>query len=201
MRGDINFIRIGLLARLSASTDSVKTKMDKPVFNPLIISSQNNKSEFIASIRCWAEKCSALTFFLSDHLGSVAAVLDAAGALLQQQRYYPFGEVRDLPNDGLAKISATDFGYTGQRALDAQGNSFPGLHRRQSSAGSLENPPTCTCSVPSGPSVPAVLAHAGRGGTLDCTGRSPVQAGAGRTPDRTGCRHALLSLWRGAGPT
>ncbi len=50
---------------------------------------------------------------------------------------YPFGEVRDLPNDGLAKISATDFGYTGQRALDAQGNSFPGLHRRQSSAGSL----------------------------------------------------------------
>ncbi len=31
-------------------------------------------------------------------------------------RYYPFGEVRDLPNDGLAKISATDFGYTGQRA-------------------------------------------------------------------------------------
>ena len=37
---------------------------------------------------------------------------------------YPFGEVRDLPNDKQPKISATDFGYTGQRALDAQGNSF-----------------------------------------------------------------------------
>ena len=67
---------------------------------------------------------SSLTSFLTDHLTSVTAVLDASGALLQQQRYYPFGEVRDLPNDGLAKISATDFGYTGQRALDAQGNSF-----------------------------------------------------------------------------
>ena len=54
----------------------------------------------------------------------MSAVLDAAGALLQQQRYFPFGEVRDLPNDNQPKISATDFGYTGQRALDAQGNSF-----------------------------------------------------------------------------
>ena len=67
---------------------------------------------------------SGLKYFLTDHLGSVTAVLDAAGALLQQQRYYPFGEVRDLPNDNKPKISATDFGYTGQRALDAQGNSF-----------------------------------------------------------------------------
>jgi hypothetical protein len=32
--------------------------------------------------------------------------------------------MRDLPNDGLSKISATDFGYSGQQALDAQGNSF-----------------------------------------------------------------------------
>ena len=59
-----------------------------------------------------------------SNVGSVPAVLDASGALLQQQRYYPFGEVRDLPNDGLAEVGATDFGYTGQRALDAQGNSF-----------------------------------------------------------------------------
>jgi hypothetical protein len=32
--------------------------------------------------------------------------------------------VRDLQIDALAKISATDFGYTGQRALDAHGNSL-----------------------------------------------------------------------------
>ena len=56
--------------------------------------------------------------------GCRASRAECQRALLQQQRYYPFGEVRDLPNDGLAKISATDFGYTGQRALDAQGNSF-----------------------------------------------------------------------------
>ncbi len=63
-----------------------------------------------------------LTYFLTDHLGSVTAVLDAAGALLQPAKgYYPYGEVQDLPNDNKPKISATDFGYTGQRALDAQG--------------------------------------------------------------------------------
>ena len=34
------------------------------------------------------------TCFLTDHLGSVVAVLDASGTLLSQPRYYPFGGVR-----------------------------------------------------------------------------------------------------------
>jgi RHS repeat-associated protein len=39
---------------------------------------------------------------------------------VSQQRYMPFGEART----DVGAITQTDFGYTGQRNLDAQGNSF-----------------------------------------------------------------------------
>ena len=43
-------------------------------------------------------------------------VLSDAGAVLSQQRYLPFGQVRtNIPSPNLP---ATDFGYTSQRALD-----------------------------------------------------------------------------------
>jgi RHS repeat-associated protein len=41
------------------------------------------------------------------------AVTNASGALLSQQRYLPFGEVRT----DVGTVSETDLGYTGQRAL------------------------------------------------------------------------------------
>ncbi len=57
-----------------------------------------------------------MQYMLTDHLGSVSAVLDAAGNLLSQQRYTPFGEARfDVT------LGTTDFGYTGQRALAGTG--------------------------------------------------------------------------------
>jgi uncharacterized protein RhaS with RHS repeats len=56
-----------------------------------------------------------LQYFLSDHLGSIAAVTDASGTLISQQRYLPFGGVRE--NAG--NITQTDYGYTGQRNLDS----------------------------------------------------------------------------------
>ncbi|WKZ38421.1 MAG: RHS repeat-associated core domain-containing protein [Anaerolineales bacterium] len=56
-----------------------------------------------------------LQYFLSDHLGSVVAVTDSSGTLTSQQRYLPFGGVRSDVND----ITQTDYGYTGQRALDS----------------------------------------------------------------------------------
>jgi RHS repeat-associated protein len=57
---------------------------------------------------------SSMKYLLTDHLGSVVAITDASGGLLNQQRYLPFGGVRaDVGN-----ISQTDFGYTGQRALN-----------------------------------------------------------------------------------
>jgi RHS repeat-associated protein len=54
-----------------------------------------------------------LSYFLTDHLGSVVAITDASGVLLEQQRYLPFGQVRTL--SGYETIGLTDYGYTGQR--------------------------------------------------------------------------------------
>jgi len=54
---------------------------------------------------------SGLQYFLTDHLGSMVAVLSDNGTLLSQQRYMPFGQVRN----SIGSITQTDFGYTGQR--------------------------------------------------------------------------------------
>jgi RHS repeat-associated protein len=56
---------------------------------------------------------SGLSYFLTDHLSSVMAVLSASGTLLSEQRYMPFGQART----DVGTISQTDFGYTGQRGL------------------------------------------------------------------------------------
>jgi RHS repeat-associated protein len=63
---------------------------------------------------------SGLKYLLTDHLGSVVAVTDSSGTLISQQRYLPFGQVRSVTSP--SPIGTTDFGYTGQRNLDAQGN-------------------------------------------------------------------------------
>jgi RHS repeat-associated protein len=54
-----------------------------------------------------------LSYFLTDHLGSVVAVTNASGTLTSQQRYLPFGGERT----NIGTISQTDFGYTAQRKL------------------------------------------------------------------------------------
>jgi len=56
---------------------------------------------------------SGLQYLLTDHLGSVVAIINASGTLTSQQRYLPFGQVRTDLNG--PRITATDFGYTGQR--------------------------------------------------------------------------------------
>ena len=56
-------------------------------------------------------------YSLSD---SVVAVTSASGTLLSEQRYLPFGQVRT----DVGPIIQTDFGFTGQRNLDAQSNTF-----------------------------------------------------------------------------
>jgi RHS repeat-associated protein len=67
------------------------------------------------------EAASRRTYLLTDHLGSVAAITDDEGSLLDQQRYLPFGAER--PNVGT--ITQTDFGYTGQSLrLWAQGRAM-----------------------------------------------------------------------------
>jgi len=58
-----------------------------------------------------------LQYFLIDHLGSTVAITDSNGTLTSQQRYLPFGGTR--ANVTAPNSPGTDFGYTGQRQLDA----------------------------------------------------------------------------------
>jgi len=55
-------------------------------------------------------------YLLTDHLGSVVAVLDSSGAMVGEQRYRPFGQPRLTPG-----IIQTDRGFTGQQSLSAAG--------------------------------------------------------------------------------
>ena len=60
-------------------------------------------------------------FLLSDHLGSLSAVTDASGTLLEQIRYTAFGEIRP----GFSGSAATDYEYTGQLSeMDSVGLLF-----------------------------------------------------------------------------
>jgi RHS repeat-associated protein len=60
-----------------------------------------------------------LVYFASDHLSSASLVMNDTGGLLSQNRYLPFGEVRD--DIASSPITQTDFGYTGQRNLASIG--------------------------------------------------------------------------------
>mgnify|MGYP002073936708 FL=1 len=70
----------------------------------------------IAGMMVATQDASGLQYLLTDHLGSTVAVTNTSGTLTSQQRYLPFGEVRQLPN--YPTIALTDYGYTGQRKLD-----------------------------------------------------------------------------------
>jgi uncharacterized membrane-anchored protein YitT (DUF2179 family) len=50
-----------------------------------------------------------IKYLLTDHLGSMVAITDASGTLISEQRYLPFGQVRE----DVGTIAQTDFGYTG----------------------------------------------------------------------------------------
>jgi len=63
------------------------------------------------------QSASGLQYFLIDHLGSTVAITDSNGTLTSQQRYLPFGGT--LTNVTAPNSPGTDFGYTGQRQLDA----------------------------------------------------------------------------------
>jgi RHS repeat-associated protein len=54
-----------------------------------------------------------LYYFASDHLSSSSLVMNTSGGVISEQRYMPFGQMRDI--EGLTDITETDFGYTGQR--------------------------------------------------------------------------------------
>ncbi len=57
-----------------------------------------------------------LSYVLTDNLGSSTVMLDTTGAITSEERYYPFGQLRDG-----AWSLGTNFGYTGQRRLEGTG--------------------------------------------------------------------------------
>ena len=59
---------------------------------------------------------SKLYYVLKDHLGSASVVTDATGAVVGEQRYYPFGETRLSTG-----TMVTDKLFTGQRAMEDLG--------------------------------------------------------------------------------
>lgn len=63
------------------------------------------------------EGASSVTFLLGDHLGSVTTVLWASGAVKDNQRYNPWGEVRWAQSGN----PITGYSYTSQRYDDALG--------------------------------------------------------------------------------
>ena len=68
----------------------------------------------MVAMKEWVNEGSRTThYFASDHLSSTSLVMDENGALLSENRYMPFGEVRTI--SGTTSITETDFGYTGQR--------------------------------------------------------------------------------------
>ena len=54
-----------------------------------------------------------MKYFFTDHLGSIVAVTDASGTLLEESRYLPFGQVRS----DVGNITQTDKTYTSQKDL------------------------------------------------------------------------------------
>ena len=87
--------------------------------------SQVKKYYAIAGMTIAMNGGTGLKYLLTDQLGSVVVITDSTGTLISQQRYLPFGGVRtDVAS---TNSPATDFGFTGQRNLDAQGNVSLGL--------------------------------------------------------------------------
>ena len=56
-----------------------------------------------------------LRYVLRDHLGSTSVIVDAAGAKLWEDRYYPFGDIRHTWKKTNDLPLQTAYRFTGQR--------------------------------------------------------------------------------------
>ena len=71
----------------------------------------------IAGINVGMRQGSTFNYFLTDHLGSVVGVTDAAGTLISETRYMPFGQIRT----DIGTITQTDYGFTFQQNVGSTG--------------------------------------------------------------------------------
>ncbi|MBV6451187.1 MAG: hypothetical protein MHPDNHAH_01918 [Anaerolineales bacterium] len=112
--GDGNRVSIAHFIRTQGTPDSVTSYFMGGQYE--VKDGATKKYYSIAGMTVAMQDGSAVQYLLTDHLGSTVAVANSSGTLTSQQRYLPFGGVRSIPN---SPILATDFGYTGQRLLDA----------------------------------------------------------------------------------
>jgi len=100
-----------------------------------------------------------LSYFLTDHLGSVVGTVSENGALISETRYSSFGEIRT----DVGTISATDYGFTFQKVVTGSGLTL--------CEGAWTIKPACTTLSPAGSSsqirlCPSRGAHRGTTGIL-----------------------------------
>jgi RHS repeat-associated protein/uncharacterized repeat protein (TIGR01451 family) len=76
----------------------------------------------IAGMRVAMRDDSGVYYFASDHLSSASLVMDNSGTALINQRFEPFGQLRENTGtlDDFTDNGYTDFGFTGQRAYLGQ---------------------------------------------------------------------------------
>jgi RHS repeat-associated protein len=86
-----------------------------------------------------------LYYTLRDQLNSASEVLDASGAIVGEQRYYPFGQVRIS-----SPTMFTDRLYTGQRAISGLGLDFYNARYYDPSLGRFISPDSITPGGPQG---------------------------------------------------
>jgi RHS repeat-associated protein len=72
-----------------------------------------NQYYAIAGMSVGMRSGATMSYFLTDHLGSIVAVTDASGVLTSETRYLPFGEIRT----DVGTISETQYGYTDQEVV------------------------------------------------------------------------------------
>ncbi len=60
----------------------------------------------------------SVIYFHTDHIGSVGAITNGSGTVIEAERYDPWGATRS------GNLSSTEFGYTGQRKDDGTGLLF-----------------------------------------------------------------------------
>ena len=115
----------------------------------------------------------AVDYHITDHLGSVRAIVNAAGAIQEQNDYYPFGTRH--PN-GLTQLPANRWRFSGKEEQDAFGIAYSDfgarLYDRSASWTAIDPMAEKYYSV-----SPYVYCHSNPIREIDPSGRNPFVLG------------------------
>jgi RHS repeat-associated protein len=86
-----------------------------------------------------AAEAGSLVFYHTDSVGSIAAMTDASGALIEERTHYPFGALRSSHRPG-APVGGTDFDFTGHERDRESGLVYMGARSYLDLAGVFLSP-------------------------------------------------------------